>query len=500
MRVVYNLQTWVLLLSETPIAYPRNGMDWCSKSATCAPQPSIDLLMVFMAATGASTNPGGEGAAVGEKFARYERWIASVQHFINDQISSDFHVQKLAFGGLTTEQSDDLTLVYHSSSGSWRSWSCKGKQNRWWRQREHGKSVGSSHGNPSAQGAPPRLWQLVRLLGSLLQVTVRRWEKCEYVADVAWISAMIPWLPPNHWWEDPPLLRELHQLRRIARWRSAGRSWRSSDISSCCLRRHRCCSCRRSMVGSSGIIGGLVLFLFWLRGTTRYHLFVSVSSEPFTRWISVMPPDEERLEQGVDAFAEQHSSYAQCLQHFAQDFGGMKTRPIQSTIVPCAKSIQTKTSWCFFRTYSLSLGHKFASPMSWQRPTLACQQIPCLGAIEERVSGREVEVKPTSTPGRAEKPQGLEMPGVPNDSMSVFEIFWNSYISVTTWWHRLTSATFIFCPEFPNPSTSQSSIKPSINQTKSIQPAIMTNDHRPSSIFMNHHWPRSTTFTIHVKP
>jgi hypothetical protein len=28
----------------------------------------------------------------------------------------------------------------------------------------------------------------------------------------------------------------------------------------------------------------------------------------------------------------------------------------------------------------------------------------------------------------------------------------------------------------------------------------MTNDHRPSSIFMNHHWPRSTTFTIHVKP
>eukprot|EP00435_Cladocopium_sp_Y103_P043883 s1596_g12.t1 len=30
--------------------------------------------------------------------------------------------------------------------------------------------------------------------------------------------------------------------------------------------------------------------------------------------------DQERLEQGVDAFAEQHSSYAQCLQHFAQDF------------------------------------------------------------------------------------------------------------------------------------------------------------------------------------
>lgn len=28
---------------------------------------------------------------------------------------------------------------------------------------------------------------------------------------------------------------------------------------------------------------------------------------------------QERLEQGVDAFAEQHSSYAQCLQHFAQE-------------------------------------------------------------------------------------------------------------------------------------------------------------------------------------
>lgn len=28
---------------------------------------------------------------------------------------------------------------------------------------------------------------------------------------------------------------------------------------------------------------------------------------------------QERLEEGVDAFAEQHSSYAQCLQHFAQE-------------------------------------------------------------------------------------------------------------------------------------------------------------------------------------
>lgn len=155
---------------------------------------------------------------------------------------------------------------------------------------------------------------------------------------------VIPWLP-NWWVEDPPLLSQLH--RRIARWRSAGRSWRSSDISSCCWRRHRCCSCRRLTVGSSGIIRNhrWVLFLFWLRGTTRYHLFVSVCKQPFTRWISVMPPDEERLEQGVDAFAEQHSSYAQCLQHFAQDFGGMKTWPIQriqSTIVPCAKSIQNQ--------------------------------------------------------------------------------------------------------------------------------------------------------------
>ena len=103
------------LLSETPIAYPRIEMEWIDaqnpQHVFAAPQPSIDLLMVFMAATGASTNPGGEGAAVGEKFARYERWIASVQHFINDQVSSDFHVRKLAFGGLTTEQSDDLTLV-----------------------------------------------------------------------------------------------------------------------------------------------------------------------------------------------------------------------------------------------------------------------------------------------------------------------------------------------------------------------------------------------------
>lgn len=319
----------------------------------------------------------------------------------------------------------------------------------------------------------------------------RRWEKCD-VADVAWISAMIPWLPPS--------CTSCAGSRGGEALGGAGGVQTSAAAAGGGTDAAAAGDRRWDHQGSSGIIGGLVLFLFWLRGTTRYIQIPpvcickqwAIHALDFcdaTRWgetgtgcwclcwaTQQLCPMLAALRTGLRR--DENTTNSVHNSTLCQINSNQNKLVLLQDLFPefgpyiCLSHVMTKTNPCM-STNPVSRSDWRAS--LWKRSWSQAN-------FDTRQSWK------TSRPGDAWSAQWFNVS------------FWNSYISVTTWWHRLTSATFIFCPEFPNPSTSQSSIKLSINQTKSIQPAIMTNDHRPSSIFMNHHWPRSATFTIHVKP
>ena len=107
------------------------------------------------------------------------------------------------------------------------------------------------------------------------------------------------------WWSKGFLMvsatfQMFGDVARIERWHNVGKIWLSSDTNNCCWKKLRCCNCRR----------------FWGKGWGEEWKIGRTWPAPdwTVNWVV-----QERMEEGVDAFAEQHSSYAQCLQHFAQE-------------------------------------------------------------------------------------------------------------------------------------------------------------------------------------
>ena len=84
---------------------------------------------------------------------------------------------------------------------------------------------------------------------------------------------------------------------------------------------------------------GIELSLFQDREVAgRWEELAEVRHQQLLMEEAQMLQMQQRLEQGVDAFAEQHSSYAQCLQHFAQE--GMQSGCVFCGITMTSKHVQ----------------------------------------------------------------------------------------------------------------------------------------------------------------